>query len=80
MREPSPQSAAFARTLRKLRRDRYLSQEDLAGRSGISAKHIGEIERAAKEPRLTTLMRLASGLGVPAAEVIAIVELHLEAV
>ena len=74
MREPSPQFAAFAKTLRRLRRDQYLSQEELAGRSGISAKHIGEIERAVKEPKLTTAMLLAAGLGIPASVVFARVE------
>jgi transcriptional regulator with XRE-family HTH domain len=69
MREPSPQLRAFARTLRKMRRDKDLSQEALADRSGISAKHIGEIERANKEPGVTTALRLIAGLEVPAAEV-----------
>lgn len=69
MREPSPQLRAFARTLRKMRRDKDLSQEALADRSGVSAKHIGEIERANKEPGVTTALRLIDGLDVTAAEV-----------
>jgi len=62
MRTASPQLVAFGRTLRKARRDRDLSQEALADEAGLSAKHVGEIERANKDPRLTTVLRLADAL------------------
>lgn len=52
-----------------MRRDKDLSQEALADRSGVSAKHIGEIERANKDPSVTTALRLIDGLEAPAAEV-----------
>jgi transcriptional regulator with XRE-family HTH domain len=58
----SPQLLAFGRTLRKARRDRDLSQEALADEAGLSAKHVGEIERANKDPRLTTVLKLADAL------------------
>jgi transcriptional regulator with XRE-family HTH domain len=74
MRQPSPQLTAFARTLKKLRRERDLSQEALADRSGVSAKHIGEIERANKEPGITTVLRLIDGLGLAASDVFALVD------
>ncbi|MDO8187997.1 helix-turn-helix transcriptional regulator [Conexibacter sp. JD483] len=69
MHDASPQLAAFAKTLRKLRRDRELSQDALADLSGVTAKHIGEIERANKDPRVTTVLRLIEGLDMPPAEV-----------
>jgi transcriptional regulator with XRE-family HTH domain len=62
MRTASPQLLAFGRTLRKARRDRDLSQEALADEAGLSAKHVGEIERANKDPRLTTVLKLADAL------------------
>jgi transcriptional regulator with XRE-family HTH domain len=62
MRTAPPQLVAFGRTLRKVRRDRDLSQEALAHDAGLSAKHVGEIERANKDPRLTTVLRLADAL------------------
>lgn len=68
MRDPSPQLDAFARTLRRQRRAQDLSQEALADASGVSAKHIGEIERANKEPGITTVLRLVDGLGQPAGD------------
>ena len=68
MRTAPPQLVAFGRTLRKLRRDKDLSQEALASEAGLSAKHVGEIERANKDPRSTTVVRLADALGVTVAE------------
>jgi transcriptional regulator with XRE-family HTH domain len=62
MRTASPELLAFGRTLRKARRDRDLSQEALADEAGLSAKHVGEIERANKDPRLTTVLKLADAL------------------
>lgn len=62
MRAASPELVAFGRTVRKARRDRDLSQEALADEAGLSAKHVGEIERANKDPRLTTVLKLASAL------------------
>lgn len=68
MRTASPQLLAFGRTLRKARRDRDLSQEALADRAGLSAKHVGEIERANKDPRVTTVLKLASALELRSGE------------
>ncbi|ADB52452.1 helix-turn-helix domain-containing protein [Conexibacter woesei] len=68
MREPSPYLSAFARTLRRQRRKQDLSQEALADASGVSAKHIGEIERENKEPGITTALRLVDGLEEPLGE------------
>jgi transcriptional regulator with XRE-family HTH domain len=68
MRTASPQLQAFGRTLRKARRDRDLSQEALADRAGLSAKHVGEIERANKDPRVTTVLKLATALDLRSGE------------
>ena len=65
---PSPELLALARRLRQLRRARELSQEALAGIADIHPKHLSEIERANKDPRATTVIRLADALGVPVAE------------
>jgi transcriptional regulator with XRE-family HTH domain len=58
----------FGRTIRRLRRDRDLSQQALAGAAGIGAKHVSEIERGNREPRLTTITKLAKGLGLTPVE------------
>lgn len=78
MNDASRQLAAFARTLRRQRRQQDLSQEALAATSGISAKHIGEIERANKDPGITTALRLVDGLDTPLGEFFTRVDLHLQ--
>ena len=75
---PPPQLLAFGRTVRKARRDRELSQEALADLAGLSPKHVGEIERANKDPRLTTVLKLARALGVPSSALIDPVDERLE--
>lgn len=60
--EPSQAALAFARALRQQRRLRELSQEALAAHAGISSKHLGEIERGMRDPRLTTIVALLAAL------------------
>jgi transcriptional regulator with XRE-family HTH domain len=54
----------FARNLRRLRLAAGLSQEQLARRTGIHPTEVSRLERAAREPRLRTLLRLAKGLDI----------------
>jgi transcriptional regulator with XRE-family HTH domain len=51
--------------LRAVRERQRLTQEELAERSGLSYKFIGEIERGVGNPTVGTLDRLAEALGVP---------------
>lgn len=51
--------------LRKHRETRKLSQEELARRSGLPQETISRLESGSRTPRLETLSKLASGLGVP---------------
>lgn len=50
--------------LRDCRARQRLTQEQLAERSGLSYKFIGEIERGRGNPTVETLSRLADALGV----------------
>lgn len=50
--------------LRQLRQARRLTQEQLAERSGLSYKFVGEVERGRGNPTLTTLASLSEALGV----------------
>ena len=58
------QRGNLARRLRDHRRRAGLSQEALAERSGVHAKHIQRIERCRCNPNLATLVALAVGLGI----------------
>jgi transcriptional regulator with XRE-family HTH domain len=54
----------FAQNLRKRRHAAGLSQEQLAGITGLHPTEISRLERAVREPRLGTMVRLARGLDV----------------
>lgn len=57
-------SAAFGRRLRELRAEHGLSQDDLADKTDVHPTAIGRLERGSREPRLTTILRIARGLDV----------------
>lgn len=70
---------ALGRTLRRARRDRDLSQEAVARRAGIGPKHMSELERGNKNPRIATFLRIAAALGISPTELMALYERQLEA-
>lgn len=49
-----------------------MSQEALARAAGLAAKHVSEIERANRDPRLTTVLKLAHALELQAGELLAL--------
>lgn len=55
----------FADNLRSLRKRRGLSQEALGDVAGIHRTEVSLLERSGRDPRLSTLVRLARALGVP---------------
>lgn len=55
---------ALATNLRRLRYERGLTQEDVAGLTGISARYVGAIERARVSASVTILGKLADALKV----------------
>jgi len=50
--------------VRRLRRERGLTQEDLAGEAGLAMRHMGRIERGESNPTLSMMAKLADVLGV----------------
>jgi transcriptional regulator with XRE-family HTH domain len=78
MSVPSTELKTFGRTVRKLRRNLELSQEALASLAGLSPKHVGEIERANKDPRLTTVAKLARALDMRPGELMTTWDERLE--
>ena len=57
----------FAANLRKTRMQAGLSQERLRRAASLHRTEISLLDRAEREPRLSTIVRLAAGLGVPVA-------------
>lgn len=79
MPEPASRALTVVRTLRKRRRMLELSQRELAARAGIGEKHLGEIERGLRDPRLSTLLRLLDALDLSRDELAAFWEEALAA-
>ena len=54
--------------IRDLRCERSMSQEELSFKAGISPAHLGQIERAIKNPTIYTVAKIATALDLPVAE------------
>ena len=61
----------FAANLRRLRTAAGFSQIDLADRCEMHFTEISRLERGQRNPRLSTIVRLARGLSVAPAELLA---------
>ncbi|MHB8695999.1 MAG: helix-turn-helix domain-containing protein [Solirubrobacteraceae bacterium] len=57
--------AQFAANLRSQRTKRGLSQMALGEAAGLHFSEISLLERGGRDPRLTTIAKLARGLGIP---------------
>lgn len=53
--------------IKQMRNERKMSQEELSFKAGISAAHLGQIERAVKNPTVDTVGKIAAALGVAVA-------------
>jgi transcriptional regulator with XRE-family HTH domain len=62
--------AVFAENLRRLRQQAGLSQEELGARAGIQMADISRYEGGGRDPRVTTVARLATALEVPLTELL----------
>jgi transcriptional regulator with XRE-family HTH domain len=60
----------MARNLRRIRHDQNLTQEELAGRAGLSMRYIGAIERGDVSASVTVLGQIAEALGIEPGELL----------
>ncbi len=74
----SASAAAFGRAIREIRVDRGLSQEEVGLRSEVARAYYGKVERGQASPTFETIVKVASGLEVPAADIVARAERLLE--
>jgi len=58
----------FAERLLQLRTEKRLSQEALASRADLKQAFVSQVENVRQEPGLTTIGKLAKGLGVEPVE------------
>ena len=67
-------AAKFGRALRKCRTQRNLSQEALAFESDVDRVFISHIEQGLKQPTITTIAKLARGLGISPSDLVSEME------
>lgn len=53
-----------AKNIRRLRKDRHMSQGELASILGITGKHLGRIERGERNPTLEMVAQLCKHFGL----------------
>ena len=61
----------FAANLRRHREAAKLTQEQLSAKAGLHPTEISRLERAVRDPRLSTIVSVARGLGVTAEQLVA---------
>jgi transcriptional regulator with XRE-family HTH domain len=57
--------------IRRYRKERELTQEGAAERCGIHPVEFARAERGVRDMRVSTVAKIAKGLGVPASELLA---------
>lgn len=58
----------FGQNLRRARKKAHLTQEALAEACGVHSTEIGRLERGVRDPRLSTVAKVARGLKVKPAK------------
>jgi transcriptional regulator with XRE-family HTH domain len=71
-RKSTPEGVAvrFGENLRRFRRRKGLSQEQLAVRASLHRTEIGMLEAGERIPRIDTLIRLAGAMAIPPEELL----------
>ena len=65
--------------IRRLRRERKLTQEGLSGLAAVSRSQLSMIEHGRIDAQVETLWRIAEALGVPLSQVMELVEKETKA-
>ena len=66
-----PALVALGDAIRKTRKARGLSQEELAFKSQVDRSYMSSIERGAQNPGVVTIVRISAAIGVSMAELMA---------
>ena len=64
-------TASLGRVLRSQRKEKGLSQEELAHRVGLDRTYISLLERGLRQPTLGTIVKISSALEIPPEDFVA---------
>lgn len=68
---------AFGLVLRRLRKERGLSQEELGFEAGLQRKHISSLELGEKQPTIKSVFKLAAALNIKPGKLVDFVDMEL---
>ncbi len=66
------------RVVRRLRKERGLSQEVFSGLAGIARSHLAMIENSSKQPNFETIWRIANAFNMAPHELVFMIEQEIE--
>ena len=67
---------AAGKVIRRLRKERNLSQEVFSGLADIARSHLAMIEGGSKQPNFETIWRIANAFHIPPHELVRQIELE----
>lgn len=70
---------AAGRVVRKLRKEKKLSQEVFSGLAGLARSHLAMIESGSKQANFETIWRIANAFGIPPHVLVQLIEQETEA-
>lgn len=69
---------ALARILKRLRRERHISQEQLAVKSSINRSYVSQMERGLGNPTLLVMLRIAQAMNITFTELASLIEQEVQ--
>jgi transcriptional regulator with XRE-family HTH domain len=67
-------SCVVGQTIRRLRKEKKLSQDVLSGLAGIARTHLTMIENGSKQPNFETIWKIALALDLHPSELVSLIE------
>lgn len=71
-------NATVGKVIRKLRREKGMTQELLSGFAGIARSHLSMIENGSKHPNFETIWRIAEAMKMTPSELVFEIEQHIK--
>lgn len=69
---------AIGRVIRRLRKEKKLSQEVASGLAGLARSHLAMIESGSKQANFETVWKIANALGIYPHELVWLIEKEIE--
>lgn len=71
-------SGVVGQIVRKLRKEKKISQDVLSGFAGIARTHLTMIENGSKQPNFETIWKIAVALDLRPSELVSLIETEIE--